>query len=145
MTARGRMVTQMALPAMRWQNTVPTTAPTAKKNSMPAWRAHFSRWDLSALLRWCRFLGEADADLADVVGDEGRGHGDALGLAEGVILHGGEEVYDDLRYLHRRGIGDAPSISTAAISMNMSTVSQRTKKRCFIGLGSSSETNEPRI
>lgn len=54
-----------------------------------------------------QLLGEADADLADVVGDEGRGHGDALGLAEGVILHGGEEVYDDLGYLHRRGIGDA--------------------------------------
>ena len=54
-----------------------------------------------------QFFSEADADLADVVGDEGRGHGDALGLAEGVILHGGEEVYDDLRYLHRRGIGDA--------------------------------------
>lgn len=51
-------------------------------------------------------LGQADADLADVVCDKGCRNGDALRLAEGVVLHGGKEVYDDLGDLHRRGLGD---------------------------------------
>lgn len=145
MTARGRMVTQMALPAIRWQNTVPTTAPTAKKNSMPAWRAHFSRWDLSALLRWCSSLARPMPTWR-------------MWLVTKVVATATPSAWRKVLYcMEARKFmmtcdictgaesGMQPSISTAAISMNMSTVSQRTKKRCFIGLGSSSETNEPRI
>ena len=37
-------------------------------------------------------LGKEDAHLTHMVGTEGGGHGDALGSAEGVILHGADEI-----------------------------------------------------
>ena len=41
--------------------------------------------------------------------------------------------------------GRNPSPSTAIISISISTVSHRTLNRCLIGLGSSSDTNAPRM
>ena len=45
-----------------------------------------------------------DADLPDVIGAEGRGHGYALRLTEGVVLHGADEIHHHLRYLVRRAL-----------------------------------------
>lgn len=52
-----------------------------------------------------QLLGQTHANLADVVGGEGGGHGDALGLPEGVVLHGGDEVDHHLGDLGGSGLG----------------------------------------
>ena len=51
-------------------------------------------------------LGEPDGQLAQVVGAEGGGHGNALRLPEGVVLHGADEVDGDLSDLVGGGLGD---------------------------------------
>lgn len=48
------------------------------------------------------------AGLAQMIGTEGGGHGDALGLAEGIILHGADEVDGDLGNLKRRRFRQQP-------------------------------------
>ena len=45
--------------------------------------------------------GQANADLAHMVGGEGGGHGRALSLPEGIILHGSNKIDGHLGNLHR--------------------------------------------
>ena len=49
-----------------------------------------------------------DPDLSANQPAEGGGHGDMIGLAEGVELHGTDEVDADLGDLHRPGIREQP-------------------------------------
>lgn len=49
-----------------------------------------------------QLLGKTDAELTDVVGGERCGHRHALGVAERVVLHGGDKVDGHLKDLHRR-------------------------------------------
>lgn len=59
-----------------------------------------------AALAVVQFLCQAYAYLTDVVCYKGRGDCDAFGLTEGVILHGRNEIYDDLGDLHGRRLGE---------------------------------------
>ena len=49
--------------------------------------------------------GKADAELTDMVGGERRSHRHTFGIAECVVLHGGNEVNGYLKHLYRRRLG----------------------------------------
>lgn len=57
---------------------------------------------LMACVQALCLVGKSYTHLPDMVGDKGGGHGDALGLAEGIVLHGGDKVDGNLGDLYRR-------------------------------------------
>ncbi len=82
-------VKSRARPKNSRHSTVAMTPPRTKSTSMLRW--HRSR-PASIPVAMPHRLGEKDTHLAHMVGAEGGGHGDALGFAEGVILHGADEI-----------------------------------------------------
>lgn len=70
---------------------------------MPLKNAAVGRVTVAAV----QLLGKTDAELTDVVGGERCGHRHALGVAERVVLHGGDKVDGHLKDLHRASMPEA--------------------------------------